>query len=497
MDEGTSSSLVIPTQIRMRYNIIQTSFLFQILFLIGIGVGSFYTLDNSINLLSLIILIIIFYFWRNIKIWLIIVSVIAFLLGGYAINSHLNHYRSLQKTLLDEKKTDFQVIIKSYPKKSNLEYQYKVNIKDTQQYLYIKLRSDEFKLGDILEIQGKIGSIPKESTKKYLISKNVHSYFQIKSYKKVSLDCNFSCSSINHIYNLKSGILDMLDFSYPGKVGEFLKGILIGYTDTLPDNIKTEFKKTGISHILAVSGYNVSLIIIFVYQFLQDRQVHRSKSLPITLFIIVIFTILTGAEASIIRASIFASIILIAESLQRYVGGLRPLILTAFVMNLLYPVYIIFDIGFQLSFLAVVGLLFYSNLFTTFSQGLPSLTLKNLIGETVAAQIMVLPILIYHFQEISLISILANALIVPFIPFFMLYGSISSILYSTIFTHKILTYPLELLIESILWINAKLAILPYSTISVPKLNFLYLIIIYFILYSIGYIIKRIHNSKLV
>jgi len=109
---------------------------------------------------------------------------------------------------------------------------------------------------------------------------------------------------------------------------------------------------------------------------------------------------------------------------------------------------------------------------------------------------MVLPILIYHFQEISLISIVANAFIVPFIPFFMLYGSISSIVYSLIFTTKIITYPLEILIELILWLNAQLATLPYSTITVPKPNILYLIIIYFILYYIGYIIRKINKSKL-
>lgn len=480
----------------MRYNLIQTSFIFQIFFLTGIGVGSFYTLDNNINLILLIILIMLFYFWRNFKIWIILVSLIAFLLGGYYINNHLTNYTSLQKIVMNENKTDFQVTIKSYPKKFNLEYQYKVQILNTKTYMHIKLNNGDFKIGDILDIKGKIGKLPKESTRKYLISKNVHNYFQIESYTKVASQCNLNCQFINHIYEFKSRILNMLDFAYPGKVGEFLKGILIGYTDTLPDNIKDEFKKTGISHILAVSGYNVSLIVIFVYQFLQDRQIHRNKSLPITLLIILIFTILTGAEASIIRASVFASIILIAEYTQRYVGGLRPLILTAFLMNIFFPVYIIFDIGFQLSFLAVIGLLFYSNLFTTFSQGLPSLTLKNLIGETIAAQIMVLPILIYHFQEISLISIVANAFIIPFIPFFMLYGSISSIVYSLIFTTKIITYPLEILIELILWLNAQLATLPYSTITVPKPNILYLIIIYFILYYIGYIIRKINKSKL-
>ena len=193
----------------------------------------------------------------------------------------------------------------------------------------------------------------------------------------------------------------------------------------------------------------MAIIIVLVYQQLINRQIYRLLSFWITIAVMIVFTLLTGAEASIMRAGIFAIIILTAEQLQRYVGGMRPLILCATILVLINPLYMGYDIGFQLSFLAVMGLILYGQLFKTYTEGIPSLGILPMIGETLFAQILVLPLLIYYFGQISLISIIANILIVPIIPFAMAWGSITAL----ILPWRIITYPLVILIQSVLSMN--------------------------------------------
>jgi competence protein ComEC len=181
------------------------------------------------------------------------------------------------------------------------------------------------------------------------------------------------------------------------------------------------------------------------------------------------------------RAGIFAVIILSAEQLQRYVGGMRPLILCATILVLINPLYMGYDIGFQLSFLAVIGLIVYGQLFKTYTEGIPSLGILPMIGETLFAQILVLPLLIYYFGQISLISIIANILIVPIIPFAMAWGSITAL----ILPLRIFTYPLIILIQLILSLNQYLASLSWASIVTTPITGYMLIIIYAII-GIGY-----------
>jgi competence protein ComEC len=291
------------------------------------------------------------------------------------------------------------------------------------------------------------------------------------------------------IHNMRLWILNRIEQAYPNQVGEFLKGILIGYTDTLPEDIKESFKKTGVSHILAVSGYNMAIIVMLVYQQLMNRQVSRSLSFWITVIVILVFTILTGAEASIMRAGIFAILILTAEQIQRYVGGIRPLILCATLLVIINPFYIAYDIGFQLSFLAVIGLIIYGQLFQTYTEGIPSLGILPMIGETLFAQILVLPILIYYFGQISIISILANILIVPIIPLAMAWGSLTSLFLNW----DIFTYPLIILIQIVLSLNQSVASLSWASIAVPQISGFMVLLIYISL-AVLYYLRQKYNQ---
>lgn len=465
----------------MKYIIPNTSLAIQLGILSGALLGSFFVLQSIWILLTIPFVIGVYWLYSDIRIMLIATTLIGFIGAGYYVNTIIDKYHQIQDNI-PNRIENTEIIVQSSPRLQAFGYQYRIYIPKYKAKAFMTIKDDNLIYGEKRIIDGKT-SIPEEAgIRRFLLGREIHRYMTVSDYQiQEDNTCNLQCQIMRIIIQLQKGIITKIDTAYPNQVGEFLKGILIGYTDTLPNEIKESFKKTGVSHILAVSGYNMAIIIVLVYQQLINRQIYRPFSFWITIAVMIVFTLLTGAEASIMRAGIFAMIILSAEQLQRYVGGMRPLILCATVLVLINPLYIGYDIGFQLSFLAVIGLIVYGQLFKTYTEGIPSLGILPMIGETLFAQILVLPLLIYYFGQISLISIIANILIVPIIPFAMAWGSITAL----ILPWRIFTYPLIILIQLVLAMNHYLSSLSWASITVPHITSYMLIIIYAIM-GLGY-----------
>ncbi len=442
--------------------------------LAGALLGSFFILASPWFIITIPLVILVYWVYQDIRLLILLVILIIMLGFGYYVNTIIQEYKKIQENI-PVKLTDTKVIIKSASRVQKFGYQYKVDIPEYKARAFMNIDNDKLIYGQVLTITAKT-NIPQETgVQRFLLGKNIHIYMQVSDYDNSNYyNCNWQCYSMRGIDSMRLWILNRIEQAYPNQVGEFLKGILIGYTDTLPEDIKESFKKTGVSHILAVSGYNMAIIVMLVYQQLMNRQILRKISFAITVIIIIIFTILTGAEASIMRAGIFAILILTAEQIQRYIGGIRPLILCATILIIMNPFYIAYDIGFQLSFLAVIGLIIYGQLFQTYTEGIPSLGILPMIGETLFAQILVLPILIYYFGQISIISILANILIVPIIPLAMAWGSLTSLFLNW----SIFTYPLIIIIQIVLSLNQSLSNLSWASVTIPQISGFMVLLIY-------------------
>jgi competence protein ComEC len=474
----------------MKYIIPNTSLAIQLGILSGALLGSFFVLQSIWILLTIPFVIGVYWLYSDIRLILLAATLIGFIGAGYYINNIIDNYHTIQDSI-PNRIENTEIIVESSPRLQAFGYQYRVYIPKYKAKVFMTITDDNLIYGKRIIVKGKTSIPEEEGIRRFLLGRGIHRYMTISDYTiQANNSCNIQCHIMRNIIQMQKGIINKIDSAYPNQVGEFLKGILIGYTDTLPTEIKESFKKTGVSHILAVSGYNMAIIIVLVYQQLINRQIYRPFSFWITIAVMIVFTLLTGAEASIMRAGIFAVIILLAEQLQRYVGGMRPLILCATMLVLINPLYIGYDIGFQLSFLAVIGLIVYGQLFKTYTEGIPSLGILPMIGETLFAQILVLPLLIYYFGQISLISILANILIVPIIPFAMAWGSITAL----ILPWRIFTYPLVIIIQLVLAMNHYLASLSWASITVPHITGYMLIIIYAIM-GLGYWIY-IHKRKI-
>jgi competence protein ComEC len=462
----------------------------QLGILAGALIGSFFVMQSPWIIGTIPLVILVYWFYQDIRLLKLIIILIFMIVFGFYVNNKINIYFEIQANI-PTKFTNTEIIIKSVSKVQKFGYQYEVYIPKYNAKAFMNIENSKLKYGEMLSIKGK-SSIPKEEgIKRFLLGQNIHIFIQSSDYQIINNQCNYRCHFIRLVYEIRFNIVNKIDKAYPNQVGEFLKGILIGYTDTLPDEIKESFKKTGVSHILAVSGYNMAIIIMLVYQQLINRQISRRISFWVTIIIMIIFTILTGAEASIMRAGIFAILILTAEQIQRYVGGIRPLILCATILIITNPFYIAYDIGFQLSFLAVIGLIIYGQIFKMYTEGIPSLGILPMIGETFFAQILVLPILIYYFGQISIISILANMLIVPVIPLAMAWGGLTSLL----LPWSIFTYPLIIIIQIVLSLNQILSSLSWSSINIPKISGFMVLLIYVFFGLLYYLYKnKIYNK---
>lgn len=198
----------------------------------------------------------------------------------------------------------------------------------------------------------------------------------------------------------------------------FLFGLTVGVGDELPEEWENSFQKAGLLHLLAVSGGNVAFFLLGLLFLLRRFPFSREGEMVLLLFGIVFFVLLTGLESSVIRAGTMAFLAVIAKCRWRKTHW--PSLLAATVLCILiFQPFMLFDAGFQLSFLAVWGLFVWATPFIRFFQqkwGWPS-WLAVALGSTLAAQWAVLPVSLRLFHQISLIAPISNlvfaALIVP------------------------------------------------------------------------------------
>ncbi len=230
-----------------------------------------------------------------------------------------------------------------------------------------------------------------------------------------------------NIFSLKNKFQNAINLSIPEPNAAFMNGILLGTRQNIPDDLKDAFSKTGTTHILAISGYNIMIIseaILLGLIWFFKRRV----AFWISVAIIILFVILTGASASVVRAAVMGLLLSFANGYGRLYDQKNSIILAGGVMIYHNPMVLVFDVGFQLSFAAVLGLIYLYPWFGNKLYKIPELGgLKELFLMTLSAQIAVAPLLIYYFGNFSLISLPTNVLILSFLPYAMLAGFIAGL----------------------------------------------------------------------
>lgn len=203
----------------------------------------------------------------------------------------------------------------------------------------------------------------------------------------------------------------------PPSVAGLAIGILLGNKDYISNIQYSAFVAIGLVHIMALSGYNITIIADNI------EKVAKNISFRIagwaSLVSIWLFVLATGLSASVVRAAIMTTVLLLAKRFGRQSDSLVAVLLTAAIMVGLNPYILRYDIGFQLSFAALTGIILLGpSLKRSFQQ--LGRNFSEIISATIGAQLFTMPILSFYFGQVSPISLIANILVLPFIPTIML-----------------------------------------------------------------------------
>jgi len=313
---------------------------------------------------------------------------------------------------------------------------------------------ETYEYGQRVRVRGKLKTPPEDeefSYRDYLAREGVYSYMSIA--EVTTLPGNDGDNFKTALYKLKSNLLQNTYRLFNDPEASLLAGILFGVDTGLTRDLQNAFKNTGTAHIIAISGFNMAIIAGIFFSIFKNIFGERFGAIFAILGII-FYTLLVGAEAAVVRAAFMGSISLLARQLGRRNDGMNALAIVALVMAIINPL-VLWDVGFQLSFFATLGLILYAEPFSNFTGNLIAKfskhdtgTLTNIINDNVvltfAAQLTTIPIMAYHFKRISLISFIANPFILPVQPAVMIASGLA------VFTSLVI-YPLGQLMAWVAW----------------------------------------------
>ncbi len=339
----------------------------------------------------------------------------------------------------------------------------------------------QYKYGEEIEIKG-ILKEPKNyqnfDYKNYLAKDGIYSLVYFPKIKLIKIKSGNPLKSIllNFKERMKESLNQFLSPPYSG----LMESLLFGDEEKISKNWKEKFNLIGLGHITAVSGMNITIITSLVFSFLLSLGFWRNQSFYFSFFLIFLYIFAIGAPPSALRAFFMAFLSLIAQSLGRLSTASRSVIFAATLMLFFNPLLLKYDLSFQLSFLATLGLIHLQPIFNDLFKKIPKVfSLRENLSATLGAQIFTLPILIYNFGKIPIISPLPNILILPFLPFLTILSffiSLFGIFFKPLLS--LISFPFLNFIFKIVDFFSKI---PFSSFYLQKISFLFVFLFYLIL----------------
>lgn len=257
-------------------------------------------------------------------------------------------------------------------------------------------------------------------------------------------------------------------------------GLILGGKQGLGKDVLQDFITVGLVHIVVLSGYNVMIVaeaILRLFGFLSKRWATGLATLTILLFVLA-----SGAGAASIRAGIMAAIALYGRASGRTYDAFRALLVAGVAMLLWNPLVLAYDPGFQLSFVATLGLIFGAPILERWFASIPVKFLREILSSTVAAQIAVLPLLLYQNGLFSLVALPANMLVLPVVPLAMLLSAIAGVAGLVLPTiASFFGVPAYAVLSYITGVVEIAANVPFAAISLPAFPFLLVVVSYVLL----------------
>lgn len=401
----------------------------SIFFLAGVGLQSlhlnFWILVITAALAAVFVL---FGFWKKNRRFFWVAGLSIFIIVG-ALYSAAADRNFTEKYVPVGEKLNFQglVVNNPAPRGSSQNLYVKTKLSGTEVNILVNAqRYPEFHYGDLVSVNGTVEKPESEGYAQYLAKEGING---VVSYPEVNLVAkNKGAPFKAFLFNLKNSIVDNFGEILPSEESAFLSGLTLGERSDFSPEFKAAMQTSGTTHLVALSGYNVSIVVVAAMALFAAFLKRRIAFIAAFVFLFA-FVLMTGAEASVVRAAIMGALVVIATESGRIFNPRNAITLAGLIMVLANPKVLVFDVGFELSFLALIGIVYLKPALEEFfylpaggKKDAGTFSWRKNLLMTGAAQLMVAPILIQSFGNFSPISLISNVLILELIPYTMILG---------------------------------------------------------------------------
>ena len=427
-----------------------------------------------------------------------------------------NKYNIIYK---DKENLEGKALVVSEKEDKEYSYVYKIKVlnienkkegKNTYLYLRINKKSDVLlEYGDIISFKGEFQEPSKKRNyggfdyKNYLKTLKIYGTIKLENGEVLEKNKgNILISFSNKISNsVKEKIYDLLD----KREANLLIGLLLGDDDNIDDDIEEAFKISSLSHILAVSGMQVTYIITAMY-FIFNNLLGKRKTKIVIIIILIFYTILTGFSPSIVRASIMGILIMEAGLFYRK-NDIWNSIAISLLLMLIYNPFLITNVGLQLSYLGTIGIILLNKTFLRifnkirFEKYILNRKIINIVSKiieiltvTISASVAVFPIMLYNFNLFGTYFLITNLLASIIIGPITIFGTVIVIIsFAFLKIGKLLSIILEISLNTLVFVS-NFSKLPFSKIYIttPKIS---MIIFYYVLIIFFNYIYKIYNNR--
>ena len=344
--------------------------------------------------------------------------------------------------------------------------------------------NQDFNYGDEMNISGRLDKPENFVTDQgkefdYVNYLRKDGIFFVMNYPQIEIISRDNGNRIkNTLFFVKEKFLEKMNFAITPPESLLMGGLILGEKSSFSQELRTSFVNTGTIHIVALSGYNITIVaewLMKLFMFLP-----QNLGIGVGILSILLFVLMTGGSSTAVRAGIMATLVLIARATGRNYDIARALILAGVIMILINPFVLAYDVSFQLSFIATVAVIFFApRIEKYFLWVTESFQLRDIVSVTCAVYIFVLPFILYKMGTLSIVALPANILILPFISFTMLLGFLTS--FAGLFWYGF-AVPLGFL--SYIFLHYELSVInffshiPFSSFSFPNFPLILTLLIY-------------------
>ncbi|MDP3729603.1 MAG: ComEC/Rec2 family competence protein [bacterium] len=340
------------------------------------------------------------------------------IIGGAGYTFSFNAIKTAETKIPFETNTFFEgvvVNIDQYTSRQNINLKLKAPY-----YGVVRIstqRYPSFAYGDLLEVQGTIQKPDPEITGR-LLKDGIRGIVQNP---KITVSETNQGNPIKALlFSFKNNMVHIFERTLPSESAALVSGMTLGERGNFSKELTEQMSLSGTTHIVALSGYNISVVAWVIASFI-GVYLSRRLTFGITIVCIIGFVVMAGAEASVVRAAVMGGIVLLGRYLERSHSMRNAIAISALVMVLYNPHILVFDIGFQLSFAALIGMIYVRPVLAYFLKITESglFSWKDNLVTTLAAQLAVAPLLLGSFGIFSISSFIANILILESVPLTM------------------------------------------------------------------------------